>query len=88
MLTSGFSGTKEDEWLEVLSEIEEIARSSESSVAAHALLHRVEALAKREDVPPELEDRLDMLLIELTEAARDACTNTKCPHYGKRCKMR
>lgn len=85
-MTSGFS--KEKEWLELLSELEAMARSSESSVTAHALLHRVEALAKRDDVPQELEDRLDMLLMELTESARDACTNTKCPHYGKRCKMR
>ena len=79
---------REDEWLEVLSELEELARSSEGSVTAHSLLHRVEDLARREDVPPELEGRLDMLLMELTEAARDVCTNTKCPHYGKRCKMR
>lgn len=82
------SSMRVDEWLDVLKEIEEMARSSESSVTAHALLHRVEALAGREDVPPELEGRLDMLLMELTEASRDACTNTKCPHYGKRCKMR
>lgn len=77
-----------NEWLEVINELEKMARSSESSVTAHALLHRVEALAGREDVPPELEGRLDMLLVEWTEASRDACTNTKCPHYGKRCKMR
>ncbi|MCX8206581.1 MAG: hypothetical protein N3G75_01950 [Methanothrix sp.] len=77
-----------EEWLEVLKELEGMVRSYESSVTAHALLHRVEALAGRDDVPPELEDRLDMLLMELTEASRDVCTNTKCPHYGKRCKMR
>lgn len=86
---SAFSGSmSEEDWLEVLNELEEMARSSESSVTAHSLLHKVEALAGREDVPPELEGRLDMLLMELTEAARDVCTNTKCPHYGKRCKMR
>ncbi len=33
-------------------------------------------------------DRLDILLLNLTEASRDVCTNTRCPHYGKKCKMR
>ena len=33
--------------------------------------------------------RLDMLLIRLTEAAKEnVCTNIKCPHYDKKCKMR
>jgi len=36
----------------------------------------------------DLLDRLDMLLVNLTEASRDVCTNTRCPHYGKKCKMR
>lgn len=36
----------------------------------------------------DLLDRLDILLVNLTEASRDVCTNTRCPHYGKRCKMR
>ena len=36
----------------------------------------------------ELIDRLDILLLNLTEASRDVCTNTRCPHYGKKCKMR
>ncbi len=36
----------------------------------------------------ELIDRLDVLLLSLTEASRDVCTNTRCPHYNKKCKMR
>jgi citrate lyase beta subunit len=36
----------------------------------------------------ELIDRLDHLLLGLTEASRDVCTNTRCPHYGSKCKMR
>jgi len=37
---------------------------------------------------PEIIDRLDDLLVALTEASRDVCTNTKCPYYNKKCKMR
>jgi hypothetical protein len=36
----------------------------------------------------DLIDRLDGLLMVLTEASRDVCTNAKCPHYNKKCKMR
>jgi hypothetical protein len=36
----------------------------------------------------EIIDRLDDLLVVLTEASRDVCSNTKCPHYNKKCKMR
>lgn len=33
--------------------------------------------------------RLDSLFMRLTEAAKEnVCTNTKCPHYYKKCRMR
>lgn len=33
--------------------------------------------------------RLDSLLVRLTEKAKEnVCTNTKCPHYYKKCRMR
>ena len=48
----------------------------------------VMARAEAAGVGPDLVDRLDLLLINLTEASRDVCTNTRCPHYGKKCKMR
>lgn len=51
---------------------------------AEVALARAEASAAR----PDLIDRLDLLLLNLTEASRDVCTNTRCPHYGKKCKMR
>ncbi len=51
--------------------------------AANAL-----ARAENANVSPDLIERLDLLLINLTEASRDVCTNTRCPHYGKKCKMR
>ena len=46
------------------------------------------ARAEAAGLGPELIDRLDILLLNLTEASRDVCTNTRCPHYGKKCKMR
>ncbi len=37
----------------------------------------------------EIIDRLDMMLMTLTEAAKEnVCTSTKCPHYNKKCRMR
>ena len=34
-------------------------------------------------------DRLDMMQMVLTQAAKEnVCTNAKCPHYNKKCKMR
>ena len=49
-----------------------------------------EFLARAQDahVSAELIDRLDVLLLAVTEASRDVCTNTRCPHYNKKCKMR
>jgi hypothetical protein len=48
------------------------------------------ALAKAEatSAGPEIIDRLDDLLVRITEASRDVCTNTMCPHYNKKCRMR
>jgi len=46
------------------------------------------AVAEAAHSGAELIDRLDVLLLSLTEASRDVCTNTRCPHYNKKCKMR
>ncbi len=51
---------------------------------AASALDRAEATNAGSD----LLDRLDILLVNLTEASRDVCTNTRCPHYGKKCKIR
>lgn len=53
---------------------EEVERALDRAESAHS--------------EPELIDRLDALLLSATEASRDVCTNTKCPHYYKKCKMR
>lgn len=53
---------------------DEVAAALAKAEAAHAGTKQV--------------DRLDVLLLSLTEASRDVCTNTRCPHYNKKCKMR
>ncbi len=58
---------------------------------ARALRERVEEAltrAETDGMNPELIERLDGLLIFLTEASREVCTNIQCPHYNKKCKMR
>lgn len=58
---------------------------------ARALKHLVEnalAEAESEGIDLDIVERLDGLQVALTEASRDICTNTKCPHYNKKCKMR
>jgi hypothetical protein len=59
---------------------------------ARALKEKVErALSSAESQSPDADiiSRLDLLLIVLTQAAKEnVCTNTRCPHYDKKCKMR
>jgi len=52
-------------------------------------IQRVLDWAETNSANSELINRLDNLLVCLTEASREkVCTNTKCPHYNKKCKMR
>jgi hypothetical protein len=58
---------------------------------ARALKEEVERaldIAESAHCGSELINRLDALLLSATEASRDVCTNTKCPHYYNKCKMR
>lgn len=59
---------------------------------AQELKNRVEqALQHAESVSADAEavNRLDMMLMVLTEKVKEnVCTNQKCPHYNKKCKMR
>ena len=59
---------------------------------AQELKNRVDlALQHAESVSADEEavNRLDMMLMVLTEKAKEnVCTNQKCPHYNKKCKMR
>jgi hypothetical protein len=56
------------------------------------LKNRVEkALQHAESASSDAEavNRLDMMLMVLTEKAKEnVCTNQKCPHYNTKCKMR
>jgi hypothetical protein len=81
-------------WKALAEELEAEARFIQGErMRALQLKGRVEeALALAEsDSGADLETigRLDDLLIVLTEAAKEnVCTNTKCPHYSKKCRMR
>ena len=77
-------------WDDLLQDLEAQAKSP-GKAKASALKAQVEKLMEESEAvsaPPDVVDRLDGLLMTLTEAVRDACTNEKCPHYGKKCKMR
>jgi hypothetical protein len=80
-------------WSSLLQELEDEAASHQGErMRAQVLLQRVAwALQEAESASlgAEIIDRLDMMLMTLTEAAKEnVCTNTKCPHYNKKCKMR
>ena len=70
----------------------EFALSRKEKMLAQNMLEKVaRALseAEAESADASLIDRLDMMQMVLTEAAKEnVCTNTKCPHYNKKCKMR
>jgi hypothetical protein len=81
------------DWWGLLERLEyEIASSRGQRMRVQELKQEVvEALSKAESGPVDAKviDRLDMMLIVLTEATKEnVCTNTKCPHYDKKCKMR
>jgi endonuclease/exonuclease/phosphatase (EEP) superfamily protein YafD len=70
----------------------EFAVSRKEKMLAHNMLEKVaRALSEAEAASADasLIDRLDMMQMVLTEAAKEnVCTNTKCQHYNKKCKMR
>lgn len=72
----------------LVSDLESRARSENAAAMkkeAEDALHNAEAAG----AAPKIIDRLDDLIILLTEASREnVCTNTKCPHYNKKCRMR
>ena len=70
----------------------EFALSRKEKILAHNMLQKVaKALLEAEAASADasLIDRLDMMQMVLTQAAKEnVCTNEKCPHYNKKCKMR
>lgn len=84
---------KQISWNDLMAELEaEYARSRKERSRISILLTEVtEALSLAESNCPDAAviDRLDMMQMALTEAAKEnVCTNTKCPHYHSKCKMR
>lgn len=79
-------------WEELVRDLESQAGTVKAGESARILKFEVvEAISKAESdhASPDIIDRLDQLLMKLTEASREnVCTNTKCPHYNKKCKMR
>jgi hypothetical protein len=86
----------DESWRALAEELEAEARAIQGErMRALELKGKIEkALALAESsadsaADPQILSRLDHLLMVLTEAAKEnVCTNTKCPHYSKKCKMR
>jgi hypothetical protein len=83
---------KPPNWEKSVLDLESRAGKVNGGEDARALKNEVsEAVSRAESdhAPAGIVDRLDQLLMKLTQAAREnVCTNTKCPHYNKKCKMR
>ncbi len=80
----------EPDLLQLTQDLESQAGSlkGESARVLKDIVEKALAEAESRRANSEIIDRLDGLLVVLTEASRDVCTNTKCPHYNKKCKMR
>jgi L-lactate utilization protein LutC len=80
------------EWEKLVAELESLALAARTSESAKAIKSRAqEAITEAESnsAPSEIINRLDLLMLTLTESSREnVCTNTRCPHYDKKCKMR
>ena len=80
------------EWEKLAGELESQARTIRTAEGARILKDKVEetmSIAENGSAPTDIMDRWDLLLMNLTEKSRDnICTNTKCPHYNKKCRMR
>jgi hypothetical protein len=80
------------EWEKLVSELETQAPAVRTSESAKILKSKVqEAITEAESnsAPTCVIDRLDLLMMVLTESSREnVCTNTRCPHYEKKCRMR
>ena len=80
-------------WKSILEGLEgEAASLHGERMRTIALKQKVEqAISVAESISANSEavNRLDLMLMTLTEAVKEnVCTNTKCPHYDKKCRMR
>jgi hypothetical protein len=80
------------DWEKLVAELESQALAIRTSEGAKTLKFKVqEAITGAESnyAPSCVINRLDFLMMTLTESSREnVCTNTRCPHYDKKCKMR
>ncbi len=64
-------------------------RTSEGAKMLKSKVHEAMTEAESNTAPCVIIDRLDLLMFALTESSREnVCTNTMCPHYDKKCRMR
>ena len=80
------------EWEKLVAELEAQAlaiRTSESAKMLKSKVQEAMTLAESNSAPQGIIDRMDLLMLVLTESSREnVCTNIKCPHYDKKCRMR
>lgn len=73
---------------ELVSNLESRAKSENAATLKKKVEEALRS-AEAGNADPAIINRLDGLIIMLTEASREnVCTNTKCPHYNKKCRMR
>ncbi len=82
-----------NDWNALLKDLEgEFANIRKERMRASRLLQKAKValgLAEQASAGEDVINRLDMMLLVLTEATKEnICTNTKCPHYNKKCRMR
>ena len=64
-------------------------RTSEAAKTLKSEFQEAITGAESSSAPSSIIDRLDLLMLFLTESSREnVCTNTRCPHFDKKCRMR
>jgi hypothetical protein len=80
-------------WKEVVSDFERELGSLHGdwmrSVELRDRIGEIVSGSEFSGLSPDLQERLDLLHVELVALTREnVCTNERCPHYNKSCKMR
>jgi hypothetical protein len=83
------SNTKHSDLFRLIADLESSANNTENLRLLKEKVEHTLDWAEANSAPMDLLIRLDDLLLKLTEASREnVCTNTKCPFYNKKCRMR
>jgi hypothetical protein len=80
-------------WRKIVSDLEQQARYLHDdwmrSVELRDRIGEIISGPEFRGLAPDLQERLDLLHVELVALTREnVCTNERCPHYKKSCKMR